>query len=253
MPERPVNFNRSGYLPMQPERETKPESLFHTLPPLIIALALLILGIEVVFQLAEVGMLGGAQGVGWRLTAIDQYGFSPNVLDRILVAGDYSFDMLIRFAAYPFINVHLTQVAFCAALTLALGKFTAEYYGSIKVAALYLLTAVVGALAYGLLYDGGYPLLGGFTPVYGLIGAYTYALWLRLGQAGENQLLAFRLIGFLLLIQLIFGVMSGFLYQTPPPPTWIAELSGFFAGFGLSVLLAPGGWSKFVARMRDRS
>ncbi|WP_108813922.1 rhomboid family intramembrane serine protease [Loktanella sp. Alg231-35] len=238
---------------MEPQSDTKLESPFHTIPPLIIALTLLIVGIEAAFQLAENGMLGGPEGVGWRLAAIDQYGVSPTVLDRILVAGDYSFDMLVRFVAYPFINVHLTQVAFCAALTLALGKFTAEYYGSIKVAVLYLLTSIVGALVYCLLFDGGYPLLGGFTPVYGLIGAYTYALWLRLGQAGENQLLAFRLIGFLLLIQLIFGVMSGFLYQIPPPPTWIAELSGFIAGFAMSVLLAPGGWTTFVARMRDRS
>lgn len=238
---------------MEPESETKSESPFHTLPPLIIALTLLILAIEAVFQLAENGVLGGPEGVGWRLAAIDQYGFSPNVLDRVLVAGDYSADMLFRFVAYPFINVHLTQVAFCAALTLALGKFTAEYYGSIKVTVLYLLTSIIGAVVYGLLFSGSFPLLGGFTPVYGLIGAYTYALWLRLGRAGENQLLAFRLIGFLLLIQLIFGVMSGFLYASPPPPTWIAELSGFIAGFGLSVLLAPGGWSTFLARMRDRS
>ena len=180
-------------------------------------------------------------------------GFSPNVLDRVLVAGDYSFDMLIRFVTYPFINMALTQVAFCAALTLALGKFTAEYYGSVKVAVLYFLTAIIGAIAYGLLVDGQYPLLGGFTPVYGLIGAYTYALWLRLGRAGESQILAFRLIGFLLLLQLAFGIVSGFLYAAPPPPTWIAELSGFIAGFMLSVLLAPGGWSTFLGRMRQRS
>lgn len=238
---------------MEPENETRPESPFNALPPLIIALTLVILGVEAVFQLAENGFIGGPTGLGWRLDAVTKYGFSPNVLDRVLVAGDYSFDMLIRFVTYPFINMALTQVAFCAALTLALGKFTAEYYGSVKVAVLYFLTATIGAIAYGLLVDGQYPLLGGFTPVYGLIGAYTYALWLRLGRAGESQILAFRLIGFLLLLQLVFGIVSGFLYAAPPPPTWIAELSGFIAGFMLSVLLAPGGWSTFLGRMRQRS
>ncbi|MDX8351728.1 rhomboid family intramembrane serine protease [Cognatiyoonia sp. IB215182] len=231
----------------------QPESPINRLPPVVIVLTLLIVGIECVFQLANYGMIGGPRGVGWRFDAIEQYGFSTAVLDRVLVNADYSFDILKRFVTYPFINIDLTQVAFCAALTLALGKFTAEYYGGTKILIVYVLTSIVGALVFGLLANTDFPLLGGYTPVYGLIGAYTYALWLRLGEAGDNQILAFRLIGFLLLIQLIFGIVASFLYETPPPPTWISELSGFVAGFGLAVLLAPGGWTSFVARMRQRS
>lgn len=238
---------------MEPESEPKLESPFHTLPPLIVMLALLIVGIEMVFQLAENGLIGGPTSIGWRLDAVNTYGFSPRVLDRVLVSGDYSFDMLIRFVTYPFVNMALTQVAFCAALTLALGKFTAGFYGSVKTVGLYLFAAIIGAIVYGLLVDGQFPLLGGFTPVYGLIGAYTYALWLRLGQAGKSQLQAFRLIGFLLLVQLIYGMISGFFYDVPPPPAWIAELSGFATGFMLAILWAPGGWSRFLARMRQRS
>lgn len=225
----------------------KPESPFNALHPAVIALTLLILGIEAVFQLANAGIIGGPRGVGWRVAAIEEYGFSAAIFDRVLVHGDYSFDMLKRFVTYPFINVQLTQVAFCAALTLALGKFTAEYYGGVKVMVIYVLTSVVGAMVYGVLVEGTYPLLGGFTPVYGLIGAYTYALWLRLGSAGKNQMLAFRLIGFLLLIQLIFGLIFG------TNGGWIAELTGFFAGFTMSVVLAPGGWATLLRRMRERS
>ncbi|MCK0095158.1 rhomboid family intramembrane serine protease [Yoonia sp. F2084L] len=225
----------------------KPESPFNALPPVVIALTLLIIGIEAVFQLANAGIIGGPRGVGWRIAAIEEYGFSAAVLDRVLVNGDYSLDMLKRFVTYPFVNVQITQVAFCAALTLALGKFTAEYYGQVKVLCLYVATSIIGAIAYGMLVEGTYPLLGGFTPVYGLIGAYTYALWLRLGNAGENQIMAFRLIGFLLLIQLIFGLIFGGNSQ------WIAELTGFFSGFVMSAVLAPGGWSSLVARLRERS
>lgn len=225
----------------------KPESPINALPPVVIALSLLIILIEVVFQLAEHGLIGGPRGVGWRISAVEEYGFSPAVLDLILVRGDYSFDVLKRFVTYPFVNWELGQVAFCAALTLALGKFTAEYYGNLKTLAIYVLTSVVGAVMFGLLASGNFPLLGGFTPVYGLIGAYTYAIWLRLGQAGENQILAFRLIGVLLFLQLIFGLIFG------SNMAWISELTGFFCGFGLSVLLAPGGWTSFVDRMRQRS
>jgi membrane associated rhomboid family serine protease len=223
------------------------EKPINDLSPVVIALAVLIVGAEVVFQLANAGLVGGPRGVGWRMEAIGRFGFSPAVLDRVLVQGDYSFDMLMRFVTYPFINVQIVQVAFCAALTLALGKFTAEYFGGLKVLAIYLLTSVTGAVVYGLVVSGNAPLLGGFTPVYGLIGAYTYVLWLRLGQAGQNQLLAFRLIGFLLFLQLLFGLIFG------AGMSWVAELSGFAAGFLLAVPLAPGGWATLLERMRERS
>lgn len=225
----------------------KPISPINALPPVVIALALLIVGVEVVLQLADNGIIGGPRGVGWRIGLIEDYGFSPAVLDRVIVNGDYSFDMLKRFVTYPFINLQLTQVAFCAALTLALGKYTAEYYGSLKALAIYVLCSIVGAVIYGLLVTENYPLIGGFTPVYGLIGAYTYALWLSLGRAGENQIMAFRLIGFLLLIQLIFGLFFG------PNSAWIAELAGFVTGFTLSTIMAPGGWAGLLRRMRQRS
>lgn len=213
----------------------------------MIALTLVILGIEAVLQLANQGFIGGPRGVGWRLTAVQDYGFSAAVLDRVLVHGDYSFNMLRRFVTYAFINAELTQVAFCASLTLALGKFTATYYGGVKVLAIYLFSCIVGAIVFGLFAADTYPLYGGFPPVYGLIGAYTYAIWLSLGESGENQLLAFRLIGVLLGIQLAFGLIFG------SSLVWIAELSGFLAGFGISLLLAPGGWNALVDRVRQRS
>ncbi|MBE0412067.1 rhomboid family intramembrane serine protease [Yoonia sp.] len=224
----------------------QPERALNVIPPVVIALTLLILGVEGLLQLADAGFIGGPQGVGWRLAAIQEYGFSSRVFDRVVMQGDLSFDLLKRFVTYPYVNGQLTQVAFCAALTLALGKFTGEYYGGARVLVVYVASTIFGAIAFGLLASGNYPLFGGFTPVYGLIGAYTYALWLQQAQAGENQLLAFRLIGFLLGIQLVFGLIFG------STPAWIAELAGFVAGFGLSVLLAPGGWASFVSRMRQR-
>lgn len=231
----------------------RPESAVNALPPVVIALTLLIVGVEAVFQLANAGVIGGPRGVGWRIAAIEEYGYSAAVFDRVWVTGDYSFDMLKRFVAFPFINVQLTQVAFCAALTLALGKFTAETYGQLKMVLIYLICTIAGAVAFGVFVEGRFPLLGGFTPVYGLIGAYTYSLWLSLGEAGENRIMAFRLIGFLLALQLVWGIMAGVLYDSPSSPTWISELTGFATGFLLATVLAPGGWAALVRRLRERS
>ena len=42
------------------------------------------------------------------------------------------------------------------------------------------------------------PLVGGYPAVYGLLGAFTFLLWARLGEEHANQFRAFTLIGFLL-------------------------------------------------------
>ena len=225
----------------------RPLSPFNVVPATVWVLALAIIGIEVVFQLANFGLIGGPRGVGWRVSAVEQFGYSGAVLDRVMVQGDYSFSVLRRFVTYAFVNAGLMPAIFCTALTLALGKFATEYYGALRVVVIYFAAAIVGAVVFGLLVDTRFALVGSYTPVYGLIGAYTYALWLKMGKAGENQLMAFRLIGFLLMIQLVFGLIFGGNNQ------WVSELSGFFAGFALAIVLAPGGWARLLTRLRERS
>ena len=90
------------------------------------------------------------------------------------------------------------------------------------------------------------PLVGAFPGVYGLIGGFTYILWMQMGQKGQNQWMAFRLIGFLLVLQLAFGLLFG------GSPSWIADLTGFATGFLLCIVIAPGGWRALLDRLRDR-
>ena len=78
----------------------------------------------------------------------------------------------------------------------------------------------------------------------GLIGGFTYLLWLRLGQLGAQQVRAFSLIGMLLGVQLVFGLIFGGSLD------WVADLAGFVTGFLLSIVLVPGGWARLLARLR---
>lgn len=112
---------------------------------------------------------------------------------------------------------------------------------------LFFVSAAGGALVYALLVGSSTPLIGAYPAVYGLIGGFTYLLWLRLGQLGEKQMRAFTLIGFLLVIQLIFGLLFG------ANAEWVADLAGFVIGFAMSTLLVPGGWAKLVDRLRQRN
>lgn len=216
------------------------------IPPVILTVALIAAVIEAIFSLAEGGVLGGPQAIGWRLAALSDYAFSPRVWEFVTQRQDFSPEVVRRFVTYPFVHDGIFQTLFGAALFLALGKFVAEIFGAIPTLLLLLVTVLAAALGFAAFADDTAPLYGLFPAVYGLIGAYTYLIWAALGRRGENQLQAFRLIAVLLGIQLVFAVLFG------TSQMWIAEVSGFLTGFVASTVLAPGGWAALRARMRQR-
>jgi membrane associated rhomboid family serine protease len=222
------------------------ESPINSIPPVVAVLCLIAAGVELVLSAADAGFVGGARGIGWRSAAQEDYGFAPAALSWIIERGDFGFDLIKVFVTYPFVHASFTNALFGIAILLALGKFVGEALGATATFVLFFGSAIIGAIVFGLLVGGTTRLIGLFPPVYGLIGAYTYVLWLRLGQSGKSQLAAFRLIGFLLALQLVFGIVFG------GAPIWIAELSAFVAGFGMSTVLAPGGWQALLYRLRER-
>ncbi|MFT5065467.1 MAG: membrane associated rhomboid family serine protease [Yoonia sp.] len=223
------------------------EPAVNPIPPVVIVLCLIVVLVELVLSAAAAGMIGGPQGIGWRLNAMQDYGFSPVVLDRVISVGDYSLDLMKRFVTYGFVHASFTQALFAAALLLALGKFVGDVFSGGAVLLVVFGSMIFGAVVFGVIAEGTTPLLGIYPAVYGLIGAYTYLIWLRLGASGQNQLKAFQLIGFLLGLQLVFGLLFG------SSPVWIAELAGFVFGFTVSTVAAPGGWAALVTKLRERS
>lgn len=168
------------------------------LPPVVVALVLFIMGIELAFTLGARGLVGGPSAVGWRLDALQNYSFSPDIFDWMVENGRWSFEHVIRFVTYPFVSGTFTQAIFVCVFLLAMGKMVAEVFGGVQMLAIFVLSGVGGALAYALLLDPNYPLVGGFPPVYGLIGAFTWLLWRKLSLIGENQSRAFGLIAALM-------------------------------------------------------
>lgn len=222
------------------------EPPLNPLPPVVIALFLVIVGLEVVFTLGARGLIGGPQAVGWRLGTLERFAFSAEIFAWMREAGRWPVEHVMRFFSYPFVHASFTHALFAGVMLLALGKMVGEAMGSLAVVLIFFVSAAGGALAYALVIGGSVPLIGAFPAVYGLIGGFTYLLWLRLGQMGEKQVRAFTLIGFLLAIQLIFGLLFG------ASAEWVADLAGFGIGFTLSTVLVPGGWSKLVTRLRQR-
>lgn len=213
------------------------------LPAVVVALFLMIIGIEAVLSLAARGIIGGAGGIGWRLDALQSYAFSGPVFDWMWNNGQWPAEHLIRFVSYMFVHGSFTHALFVCVMLLALGKMVGEVFTGFATLCVFVVSGIVGALAYAVVLDDQAPLIGGFPGVYGLIGAFTYLLWLKLGELGAQQVRAFTLIGFLMGIQLIFGLLFGVQND------WIADVAGFATGFLLSFVVSPGGFARLREKM----
>ncbi|WP_071673883.1 rhomboid family intramembrane serine protease [Nioella nitratireducens] len=221
-------------------------SPFNALPPVVVALAVVIGGLEVMFQLATAGFLGGQGGVGWRLAALQDYAVLDSVWEWMLANRSFPLQQMARFVTYPLIHSGFVHAAFVVVFILAIGKMVAEVFSSLAFLAIFWVSAVFGAFAFVLFLNSPYPLLGGYPGVYGLIGAFSFLRWVSLAQTGQNQASAFGLIGMLLGIQLVFAVLQGNYGHV------VADLSGFAAGFLLSFVVSPGGWHRLLVRLRRR-
>lgn len=220
------------------------EPVVHPLHPVVLLLAAGFVIPELIFALGGTGFVGGPGASGWRLAAIQDYGFYGQIIDDGLERGIWTLDRLKRFVTYPFVHLSLTQALFAGVFVLALGKSVSDAFGGVAAFLVFFVSPIAGALAFGLVFDDPSPLVGGYPGAYGLIGAFTYLLAAQLAARGERQVRAFMLIGVLLGIQLLFTLLFG------SNSTWIADAVGFAAGFLLSGIVRPGGWAGIVARIR---
>ncbi len=232
---------------MNPDYNAPP---LNPLPPVVWLLALPIAAAEIVLSLGARGIVGGPEAMGWRLAALQDYAFLDPVFDWMLENGTYPPEYLLRFVSYPFVHGNFTHALIAIVFLLALGKFVGEVFRAWAFLAVFFGAAVAGALAYGIVLDTRVPLVGAFPAVYGLIGAFTFILWARLGAIQADRRRAFLLIGFLMLFQLVFGIVNWLLFGSASFD-WVADLAGFAAGFLLSFVVSPGGWAGLLARLRQ--
>ncbi|MGC1486191.1 MAG: rhomboid family intramembrane serine protease [Albidovulum sp.] len=227
-------------------RDGYDNSPFNPVPPEVWALVLPIMAMEIVLNLAVSGYTGGAAGVGWRQDALQRFALAPGMLQEMISTGRWHADYAMRLVTYSFVHLNFTHALFVGIFTLALGKFVTEVFRPWAFVLVFFAASIVGGVVYSLIPGVRLALIGGYPAAYGLIGAFTFIIWARLGAMHANRARAFSLIGFLMGIQLVFGLLFGGGYD------WIADLAGFATGFGLSFVVAPGGAANILARLRQR-
>ncbi|MBD3786202.1 MAG: rhomboid family intramembrane serine protease [Sphingomonadales bacterium] len=221
------------------------EHPLNPLPPVVwLLIAPIVIG-EAMFALGSSG-LAGDLALGWRLDALQRFSFDPGIARAMIEQGVFPWRHVARIVTYPFVHGALTHALMAGVFILALGKMVGEVFSNAAVAVVFFGAAIFGAAVYTAMPFTQVAIFGGYPGAYGLIGAFTWILWVRLGQRNANRARAFSLIAMLMGIQLLFGLFFG------ARPDWIADLAGFVAGFLLSFLVAPGGWRATLALLRRR-
>ena len=230
-------------------------SPFNDLPPIVVALVVLIGGIEIALQAGAAGLVGGPEAIGWRSTMIQRFGFFDTVFEFMRENSQYPLEGLMRFVTYAFVHFEAVHAVFACVMLLAIGKFVGERFSGFSVLAVFFASSAVGALAFGLFVREQAFLIGAYPGIYGLLGAFTWTLFMSYERAGEKRIKAFQLIGLLMGLQLAFRLVSSALGAGDGGADWIADLLGFGTGFALSYVLAPDGPRRvadWLARMRNR-
>ncbi|TNE67019.1 MAG: rhomboid family intramembrane serine protease [Rhodobacteraceae bacterium] len=225
---------------------SRPEVPFNALPPMVIAIALVLGGIELAFQAGAFGLIGGPDAIGWRIAAIEDYGFFDAIFEAMRAQGTWPFEHVMRFFTYAFVHYSMLHALMVIVFILALGKMVGETFGNFAVLLIFVVSTLAGSLAYGLVLTTNVQLMGAYPAAYGFIGAYTFILWLGLGRMQQNQMRAFTLIGLLMALQLVYGLLgwgSG---------DWVARLAGFVMGFVTAALMVPGAFGRIMTRLRQR-
>ncbi len=216
------------------------------IPGVVWLILLPIVAMELVVSAGTLGFAGGAGGVGWRQEALQRFALSPEMLDQMIGTGRWTWDYLMRFISYGFIHRSFIHALLAAVFILAMGKFVAEIFSPWSVLAVFFIPLALGGVAYSLIPGVKMALFGAFPGAYGLIGAFTFIIWARLGATHVNRARAFTLVGFLLGVQILLALLFG------GAPEWAADLVGFATGFGLSFLVGPGGPAHLLRAIRQR-
>ncbi len=189
-------------------------------------LAAFVAGVELLLTLADYGLLG-----------------DPTLRARVYKSGAFWVSLLhgaqpvfplqpvTMFVSHALLHGGMLHMLMNMTILLALGRFTTERYGGGIVLPAFLIGAVAGGAAFGLLARGAYPMVGASGAVFTFLGIWTVWDWCRHRAAGVSVAPVWKRIAVLAGLNVLLYVGLGGLVA------WEAHLGGFLAGLAIGWLL----------------
>jgi membrane associated rhomboid family serine protease len=202
-------------------------------PPAVIwALAGTFVFFEGLFVLSE-SQLVDFGDLRWEI--YKKLAFFDLYFDRAVAGGAVPAEFWTSFLTHAFLHGGMFHLLMNGAIFLALGGLIANAVGTVRFLVLFIVTAMGGALIFGLLASAQGPLVGASGVIFGLIGALKYweLRWIR--QTGAPMAKFWRT----LIVLAALNAVLFYLYPGEGSLAWEAHLGGFIAGFIIAPVIAP--------------
>ena len=102
--------------------------LINPLPPVILLITLLLVVVEIIFQIVEVGLLSSFLNEITRNNVIVNYAFFGSLQDWMINNLTFKWSFLLRYLTFSFIHFNFLQTVIAIVMFLALGKMVCEAY-----------------------------------------------------------------------------------------------------------------------------
>jgi rhomboid protease GluP len=196
------------------------------MPRNLLALVLLIVGIELVLQAADLGMVGD-QSLRLRVYVAGAFWSSLFHGQQPL----FSLQPVTMFITHALLHGGILHLAMNMAILLGLGRLVSDRYGERTVLPLFLLSAIAGGATFALLNVSDIPMVGASGAVFGFLGVWTAWDWHRHRAYGvSTRPVVMRGVGLLLINVVFFFGLGGMV-------AWEAHLGGYLAGLGFGFWL----------------
>jgi membrane associated rhomboid family serine protease len=137
------------------------------------------------------------------------------------------------FVSHAFLHGDIMHFALNSVVLLAVGKVIAAIVGPWRLLLLFAITAIAGALAFGLIARTNGPMVGASGAVFGFIGFWKYNEWRARALLGLSLQPIWSVIVALAIANVaVWFLLSGLV-------AWEAHLGGFVAGWAVGWLWRP--------------
>jgi rhomboid protease GluP len=223
-----------------------PDPTWRPLPPALVTLVIVMVGIELLLQLADLGIVGD-RSLRPRVYVLGAF-WASLFHDTQPV---FSLQPVTMFVSHAMLHGGLLHLGMNAAVLLGLGRLIGDRYGAGAILPLFLLSAIAGGAVFALLNVSDIPMVGASGAVFGFLGVWTAWDWHRHRAHGvSTRPVVMRGVVLVLINVLFFFGLGGMI-------AWEAHFGGYVAG------LAFGAWlereiavgerrARADARRRDR-
>ncbi len=198
-------------------------------PVLWIMIAVMI-GFELLFAAVDAGMAPEALG---RWPVYLQLAFFDLVFEYARAGHGVEWQLFWSLLTHAFLHGNWIHLAMKGAAFLGLGHALVQAIGIGRFLVIFAVTAIAGALTFGLIAQTNGPVVGASGAIFGMFAVLTAWQERALRRAGRSRAMIWRRIGGLVVLNLALAFGLGGLLA------WQAHLGGWVAGWLLAGVFRP--------------